>query len=67
MDVGIVWDWNGSFSGRNAVPEIANAGIPIPIEQNVIGGQIAMDDSLRVETSHHKDNNDNNSRHSSFP
>jgi hypothetical protein len=49
------------------VPEIAQANIPISIEQDVIGSQIAMNDVSYVGISHRKGNATNNSRNLSFP
>jgi hypothetical protein len=40
--------------------------MPIPVEQNVIGVPIAMNDSLRMDVSHRKGNDDTNSGKSSF-
>jgi hypothetical protein len=62
----IVWDWTGRFIGENTDPEIGTAGSPISIQQNVIEVQIAVNDSLRVDVSHRKDNANNNSGNSSF-
>jgi hypothetical protein len=49
------------------VPKIAQPDIPIPIEQDAIWPQIAINDISRVQISHRKDNTSNNSRSSGFP
>jgi hypothetical protein len=55
------------LSGGKTVPEIAQPDIPVPIEQDVVGPQITMNDVSRVEISHCKDNINNNSCNSGFP
>jgi hypothetical protein len=49
------------------MPEITQLDIPIPIEQDVVGPQIAMNDISQVDISHYTDNTNNNSCNSGFP
>jgi hypothetical protein len=47
---------------RTAVPEIRDSHFPIPIQQNVVGFEIAMDETTQMHKSHSKSNSNNHFR-----